>query len=222
MREERDPRVRLALLCGKIEDGFATVFRQVVLTRFEQALHAARREEGELPIERMNELWMAANRPMFGESVALTDGYAWWWLYIGHFIHSPFYCYAYAFGELLVLALLRRYDEEGDAFVPRYLALLAAGGSGHAAAASARARSGSTSPTPRSGRAASSCSRRCSRRPRRSPRSCRMGRERAAARRASGPDPLGGQRARPARAEQVVQSSSRKFRLAGNSVSSVR
>jgi len=129
MREERDPRVRLALLCGKLEDAFATVFRQVAMTRFEQALHAARRSEGELPLERVNELWLDANRPMFGDSVVLSDDYAWWWLYIPHFVHSPFYCYAYAFGELLVLALLRRYDEEGDAFVPRYLALLAAGGS---------------------------------------------------------------------------------------------
>ena len=129
MREENDPRVRLALLCGKLEDAFATVFRQVAMTRFEQALHAARRAEGELPLERVNELWMAANRPMFGDSVELSDDYGWWWLYIPHFVHSPFYCYAYAFGELLTLALLRRCDEEGPAFVPRYLALLEAGGS---------------------------------------------------------------------------------------------
>ena len=129
IRDESDPGVRLALLCGKLEDAFATVFRQVAMTRFEQALHAARREEGELPLERVNELWMAANRPMFGDSVVLSEEYAWWWLYIPHFVHSPFYCYAYAFGELLVLALLRRYDEEGAAFVPRYLALLEAGGS---------------------------------------------------------------------------------------------
>jgi oligoendopeptidase F len=129
MREESDPKVRLALLCGKIEDAFATVFRQVAMTRFEQSLHGARRDEGELPIPRVNELWMAANRPMFGDSVELTDDYAWWWLYIPHFVHSPFYCYAYAYGELLVLALLRRYDEEGADFVPRYLELLAAGGS---------------------------------------------------------------------------------------------
>ena len=129
LREEQDPEVRLALLCGKIEDAFATVFRQVAMTRFEQTLHAARRDEGELAIPRVNELWLAANRPMFGDSVALSDDYGWWWLYIPHFVHSPFYCYAYAFGELLVLALLRRYDEEGPAFVPRYLELLRAGGS---------------------------------------------------------------------------------------------
>jgi oligoendopeptidase F len=129
LREESDPKTRLALLCGKLEDAFATVFRQVVMTRFEQKLHAARRGEGELPIERISALWLEANRPMHGDAVRLTDDYAWWWLYIPHFVHSPFYCYAYAFGELLVLALLRRYDAEGAAFVPRYLALLRAGGS---------------------------------------------------------------------------------------------
>lgn len=129
VREESDPKIRLALLCGKLEDAFATVFRQVAMTRFEETLHAARRSEGELPIDRINELWMAANEPMFGDAVHLRDDYAWWWLYIPHFVHSPFYCYAYAFGELLVLALLHRYDAEGDAFVPRYLDLLRAGGS---------------------------------------------------------------------------------------------
>ena len=77
----------------------------------------------------MNELWLDANRPMFGDSVELTDDYKWWWLYIPHFVHTPFYCYAYSFGELLVLALVRSYDEQGDAFVPRYLELLRAGGS---------------------------------------------------------------------------------------------
>jgi len=129
LKVETDPAVRLSLLCGKLEDAFATVFRQVAMTRFEESLHAARREEGELAIERIGELWMEANRPMFGDSVQLSDDYACWWLYIPHFVHSPFYCYAYAFGELLVLALLRRYDEEGEAFVERYLDLLRAGGS---------------------------------------------------------------------------------------------
>jgi oligoendopeptidase F len=124
-----DPRTRLALLCSKIEDAFSTVFRQVVLTRFEQALHRSRREQGELAIESINALWLDANRPMHGDAVRLTDGYAWWWLYIGHFIRSPFYCYAYAFGELLVLALVRMAKDEGPSFVPRYLELLSAGGS---------------------------------------------------------------------------------------------
>jgi oligoendopeptidase F len=124
-----EPRTRLAMLCSKIEDGFATVFRQVVLTRFEQLLHRERREKGELTTEQINDLWLAANRPMHGDVVRLTDGYAWWWLYIGHFIHVPFYCYAYAFGELLVLALVQKYRREGAAFVPKYLELLASGGS---------------------------------------------------------------------------------------------
>jgi oligoendopeptidase F len=124
-----DPQARLAMLCGKIEDAFATVFRQVVLTRFEQSVHAARSSEGELSAERINELWMKANLPMHGDVVELTPGYACWWSYIGHFIHSPFYCYAYAFGELLVLALVKKYEEDGKRFVPKYLRMLAAGGS---------------------------------------------------------------------------------------------
>jgi oligoendopeptidase F len=124
-----EPRTRLALLCSKIEDGFATVFRQVVLTRFEQLLHQARREQGEQTTEQINELWLKANAPMHGDVVKLSDGYGWWWSYIGHFIHVPFYCYAYAFGELLVLALVKKYQEEGASFVPRYLELLTSGGS---------------------------------------------------------------------------------------------
>jgi oligoendopeptidase F len=124
-----EPRIRLAMLCSKIEDGFATVFRQVVLTRFEQAFHRARREQGEQTTEQLNELWLAASRPMHGDVVQLTADYGWWWLYIGHFIHVPFYCYAYAFGELLVLALVQKYKQEGPRFVPRYLDLLSAGGS---------------------------------------------------------------------------------------------
>jgi oligoendopeptidase F len=124
-----EPRTRLALLCSKIEDGFATAFRQVVLTRFEQSLYQSRQERGELTTEQINELWLAANKPMHGDAVVLTADYSWWWMYIGHFIHVPFYCYAYAFGELLVLALVQKYNQEGAEFVPKYLDLLASGGS---------------------------------------------------------------------------------------------
>src|SRR5262249_31074050 len=124
-----EPKTRLGLLCSKIEDGFATVFRQVVLTRFEQSLHRERKARGELATEQINELWLTANRPMHGDVVQLTDNYGWWWSYVGHFIHVPFYCYAYAFGELLVLALVQRYKQDGAAFVPKYLELLSSGGS---------------------------------------------------------------------------------------------
>jgi oligoendopeptidase F len=130
LKEElADPNERLALLCGKIEDSFATVFRQAIMSRFEQSLHAARADEGELTADRIGELWLAANRPMFGDALTLTDDYRHWWMYIPHFIHSPFYTYAYSFGELLVLALYEEYRAAGDSFVPDYLDLLAAGGS---------------------------------------------------------------------------------------------
>ncbi len=126
---EKDPGTRLSLICSKLEDIFATVFRQVVLTRFEESLHLGRRSRGELPREEINKLWIEANKPMFGDSVELTDNYSNWWMYIPHFIHSPFYCYAYSFGELLVLALYHKYLNEGNKFVPRYIELLSSGGS---------------------------------------------------------------------------------------------
>jgi len=129
IENEKNNRIKLALMCGKLEDIFATVFRQVVMTRFEESLHSARREEGELPKERINEFWIKTNKAMFGSSVELTDNYKIWWMYIPHFIHSPFYCYAYSFGELLVLALYQKYLEEGKSFVPKYLDILSSGGS---------------------------------------------------------------------------------------------
>lgn len=129
LREESDPRGRLALLCGKIEDTFATVFRQMAMHRFEAQMHEARRREGELSRERLAELWLATQTEQFADSVAFSQGYRWWWSYIPHFIGSPGYVYAYAFGELLTLALIQRYRAEGKAFVPRYIEMLRLGGS---------------------------------------------------------------------------------------------
>lgn len=125
----KDRAQRLSLLCHKIEDTIATVFRQVALTRFEQRLHRARREQGELSCETIGQIWYEENARLYGDTVSLTDSYRWWWSYIPHFVHSPFYCYAYAFGELLVLALFELYAQQGLDFVPRYLDLLEAGGS---------------------------------------------------------------------------------------------
>lgn len=128
MDDEDDPGEKLALLCGKLEEMFATVFRQVIMTRFEQSVHKASREKGELSTKDLNKLWTKTNNKMFGKSVTLTKDYGYWWLYIPHFIHSPFYCYAYSFGELLVLSLYKKYLGQGSEFVPKYLELLASGG----------------------------------------------------------------------------------------------
>jgi len=127
---DREPRrdVRRALLCAKIEDTIATVFRQNVLTRFEMAAHA-RRASGPVTTGELGELWWSENAKLYGGAVQMIPAYRWGWSYIPHFVHSRFYCYAYVFGELLVLTLYRRYQEEGPAFVPAYLELLRAGGS---------------------------------------------------------------------------------------------
>jgi oligoendopeptidase F len=129
MNKEPDPAARLAMLAQKIEDSFATVFRQVAMNRFEDGLHNARRTEGELSTERISQIWIETQREMFQGSVRLRDDYGIWWSYIGHFIGSPGYVYAYAFGELLVLALFNLYRKRGAEFVPQYLEVLQAGGS---------------------------------------------------------------------------------------------
>ena len=122
------PAERLGLLCSKIEDIFATVFRQVAMNRFEDAVHNARRTHGELDEDFISSVWIETQRAMFGDSVRLLDHYRIWWSYIPHFVHSPGYVYAYAFGELLVMALYEQYLREGPDFVPRYLAFLESGG----------------------------------------------------------------------------------------------
>jgi oligoendopeptidase F len=127
--DEHEPAARLALLAARIEDISASVFRQTAMNRFEDAVHTLRRDEGELSTERFGEEWLRTQRDMFGDSVHISDEYATWWSYVPHFIHTPGYVYAYAFGNLLALAIYARYEAEGAAFVPSYLELLAAGGS---------------------------------------------------------------------------------------------
>jgi oligoendopeptidase F len=129
LQETRDPEARLSLLAEAIEGQIATVFRQIAMNRYEHALHTARREEGELSVDRINELWLTAQADMMGDAVELSEGYKTWWSYVPHFINTPGYVYAYAYGQLLALSVYRRYEEEGDAFVPAYLDLLRAGGS---------------------------------------------------------------------------------------------
>lgn len=129
MKELDDPKEKLALLIGKIDDTIATVFRQISMNRFEHAMHTARREEGELTTERFSELWMEQQKALYGDAVDLTDEYGIWWSYIPHFLHTPGYVYAYAFGELLVLALYEEYTQRPDGFADRYMDLLSAGGS---------------------------------------------------------------------------------------------
>lgn len=129
MKELDDPREKLALLVGKIDDTIATVFRQISMNRFEDAIHTARREEGELTTERLSELWMKQQKSLYGDSVTLTEEYGIWWSYIPHFLHTPGYVYAYAFGELLVLALYEEYTQRPEGFSDKYLELLSAGGS---------------------------------------------------------------------------------------------
>ncbi|HEY2918983.1 MAG TPA: M3 family oligoendopeptidase [Candidatus Binatia bacterium] len=125
---QTDAQAQIALLAGKIEDIFATVFRQNVLTRFEELAFSARKEKRLTP-ETLGSLWLEANGKYYGDAVDMPEGYRWGWSYIPHFIHSRFYCYSYVFGQLLVLALYRMYKDEGKSFVPKYFSLLEAGGS---------------------------------------------------------------------------------------------
>jgi oligoendopeptidase F len=120
---------KLALYAEKIEGAFATIFRQASMYRFEQELHRARREMGELTKEQIGEMWQRNIQAMFGDSVEMQEEHANWWMYISHFIGSPFYVYAYSFGELLVMALYSMYRREGEAFVPKYINMLETGGS---------------------------------------------------------------------------------------------
>jgi oligoendopeptidase F len=129
LEQTREPASRLSLLAEHLEGSIATVFRQVAMNRFEELAHTARREEGELSVERIGDVWATSQGELFGDAVEVTDGYRSWWSYVPHFIGTPGYVYAYAYGQLFALSIYRRYLEEGAAFVPDYLRLLSAGGS---------------------------------------------------------------------------------------------
>ena len=129
LSDTTDPNARLALLAESLEGQIATVFRQIAMNRFENAVHTHRREIGELSTEDFADAWESTQRAMLGDAVELTPEYRSWWSYIPHFIGSPGYVYAYAYGQLLALAVYARYETEGDAFVPAYLDMLRAGGS---------------------------------------------------------------------------------------------
>jgi oligoendopeptidase F len=129
LEQAKTPESRLALLAEAIEGAIATVFRQTAMYQFEDVVHNARRSEGELSVDRFNQAWVETQEEMFGDSVQITEGYRTWWSYIPHFIGTPGYVYAYAYGQLLALSVYGRYLEEGPSFAPRYLEMLGAGGS---------------------------------------------------------------------------------------------
>lgn len=124
-----DPNERFALLAQDVEGSIATVFRQVSMNRFEHAVHTHRRERGELSVDDFGQHWADTQEALFGDAVEVTDDYRSWWSYIPHFIGTPGYVYAYAYGQLLALSVYARYEDQGPDFVPQYLELLAAGGS---------------------------------------------------------------------------------------------
>src|SRR3954447_3293984 len=129
LERAESPESRLSLLARSIEGSIATIFRQTAMNQFEDRAHNARRGEGELSIERIGDLWAGTQEELLGDSVEVTQGYRDWWSYVPHFIQTPGYVYAYAYGQLLALSVYKLYTDEGADFVPRYLELLAAGGS---------------------------------------------------------------------------------------------
>ncbi len=124
-----DAASRLSLLAESLDGAVAAVFRQVAMNRFEHRVHSERRESGELSVDSLQAAWLDTQADLLGDSVEPSEDYGAWWSYVPHFIDTPGYVYAYAYGNLLALSVYRRYEEQGDAFVPSYLELLRAGGS---------------------------------------------------------------------------------------------
>jgi len=130
LKDTADPKARKALLAGKVEDMINTVVRQIAFYLFERRVHTERKN-GELTAERLGEIWLALQGESLGPAIELKPGYETFWTYIPHFIHSPFYVYAYAFGDCLVNSLYAVYERASAGFAERYLAMLAAGGTKH-------------------------------------------------------------------------------------------
>lgn len=127
--EGASTRDKVAMYAEKIEGIFASVFRQVAMFRFERRAHAARREQGELTAEDLGNIWQDELQAMFGNSVKLGEEHRAWWSYVWHFVGAPFYVYAYAFGELLTLALYEKAKAQGPSFAADYERVLRLGGS---------------------------------------------------------------------------------------------
>jgi oligoendopeptidase F len=130
LTETTDPVKRKVLLASKVEDMLNTVVRQIAFYSFERKVHLERKE-GELTARRLGEIWLEVQVESLGPAVELKAGYEVFWAYIPHFIHSPFYVYAYAFGDCLVNSLYARYQEGDERFAERYFDMLKAGGSKH-------------------------------------------------------------------------------------------
>ena len=130
LSQTKNAKQRQALLAGKVEDMINTVVRQIAFYSFERAIHTERRN-GELTAERIGEIWMSVQQESLGPAIDIKPGYENFWMYIPHFIHSPFYVYAYAFGDCLVNSLYAVYENAQEGFAERYLAMLAAGGTKH-------------------------------------------------------------------------------------------
>jgi oligoendopeptidase F len=130
LSQTKSAKQRQALLAGKVEDMINTVVRQIAFYSFERAVHTERRH-GELTAERLGELWLSVQTESLGPAIDIKPGYENFWMYIPHFIHSPFYVYAYAFGDCLVNSLYAVYENAQEGFADRYLAMLAAGGTRH-------------------------------------------------------------------------------------------
>ncbi|MET3843343.1 M3 family oligoendopeptidase [Bradyrhizobium sp. OAE829] len=128
--QTKNAKQRQALLAGKVEDMINTVVRQVAFYSFERAIHTERKN-GELTAQRIGEIWLSVQGESLGPAIDIRPGYENFWMYIPHFIHSPFYVYAYAFGDCLVNSLYAVYENASDGFAERYLAMLAAGGTKH-------------------------------------------------------------------------------------------